>query len=197
MKFESPIILKGENIIGEAETGTGKTAAFVVPLLNKIDFKSKQTECLIVTPTRELAMQIETEIRKIGKYMDISLVTLVGGMSIQAQIKELNKKPTIVIGTLGRINDHLRNKKLDLSDVKYFVLDEADEMLKEGFKEDITIINNLIPSNKQTLLFSATISKQILSLSKNIMNDYTFITVKDKSNPSKNIDQYFIIMKEK
>lgn len=192
-----PVILKGENIIGEAETGTGKTAAFVVPLLNKIDFKSKKTECLIVTPTRELAMQIENEIRKIGKDMDISLVTLVGGMSIQAQIKELNKKPTIVIGTLGRINDHLRNKKLDLSDVKYFVLDEADEMLKEGFKEDITIINNLIPSNKQTLLFSATISKQILSLSKNIMSDYTFISVKDKSNPSKNIDQYFIIMKEK
>lgn len=192
-----PVILEGKNIIGEAETGTGKTASFVVPLLNNINFESKNVECLIVTPTRELAMQIVKEIEKMGKYMNLSYATLVGGMSISDQVRDLKRRPAIVVGTLGRINDHIRNKKLNLSNVKYFVLDEADEMLKEGFKEDITIINNLIPENKQTLLFSATISKEILTLSKSIMNDYEFISVKDKDKSSANIEQYYIIMKEK
>lgn len=192
-----PTILEGKNIIGEAETGTGKTAAFLIPLLNNIDFHSKQTECVIVTPTRELAIQIVAEIEKIGKYLKPSYVTLVGGMAMREQIQELKNKPSIIVGTLGRINDHLRSHRLDLSHVKYFVLDEADEMLKEGFKEDITAINKQIPENKQTLLFSATISKQILTLSKAIMNDYEFISVKDKNAPSPDIDQYYMIMKEK
>ena len=191
-----PLILKGDNIIGEAATGTGKTAAFVLPILNNINFASKQTECLIVTPTRELAMQIVGEVKKIGKNLNISYATLVGGMSIRDQVQDLKKNPSIVVGTLGRINDHIRNKKLDLSNVRYFILDEADEMLKEGFKEDITIINNIIPKNKQALLFSATISKQILTLSKTIMNDYKFISVKDKDHTPTNIEQYYIIMKE-
>ncbi|MDD2409254.1 MAG: DEAD/DEAH box helicase [Bacilli bacterium] len=191
-----PLILKGENIIGEADTGTGKTAAFIVPILNNINLDLKQTECLIVTPTRELAMQIIGEIKKIGKYLNISYATLVGGMSIRDQGRDLKNNPAIVVGTLGRINDHLRNKKLNLSNVKYFILDEADEMLKEGFKEDITIINKRIPKDKQTLLFSATISKQILALSKTIMNNYKFISVKDKENSPTNIEQYYIIMKE-
>ena len=192
-----PAILNGENIIGEAETGTGKTAAFVVPLLNNINFASGNVECLIVTPTRELAIQIVNEIKKIGQNLNPSYATLVGGMSIRDQVRDLRNKPSIVVGTLGRINDHIRNKKLDLSNVKYFVLDEADEMLKEGFKEDITIINKQIPKDKQTLLFSATISKQVLSLSKTIMDDYKFISVKNKVNPATNIDQYYIVMKEK
>lgn len=192
-----PLIMNGNNIIGEAETGTGKTAAFVIPLLNNIDFKSNQTECLIVTPTRELAMQIVGEIKKIGKYMNISLCTVVGGMGMREQIQELKSNPTIVVGTLGRINDHLRSKRLKLNNVKYFVLDEADEMLKEGFKEDITSINEQIPTNKQTLLFSATISKQILSLTKTIMDDYSFVSVKNKEKLTNNIEQYYIVMKEK
>ncbi|MDD4705690.1 MAG: DEAD/DEAH box helicase [Bacilli bacterium] len=191
-----PLILKGKNIIGEADTGTGKTAAFIVPIINNINFDSKETECLIVTPTRELAMQIIDEIKKMGKYLNISYATLVGGMSIRDQVKDLKKNPSIVVGTLGRINDHLRNRKLNLSCIKYFILDEADEMLKEGFKEDITTINKRIPKDKQILLFSATISKQILALSKTIMNDYEFISVKDKENSSTNIEQYYIIMKE-
>ena len=192
-----PAILNGENIIGEAETGTGKTAAFVVPLLNNINFASGNVECLIVTPTRELAIQIVNEIKKIGQNLNPSYATLVGGMSIRDQVRDLRNKPSIVVGTLGRINDHIRNKKLDLSNVKYFVLDEADEMLKEGFKEDITIINKQIPKDKQTLLFSATISKQVLSLSKTIMDDYKFISVKNKVNPATNIDQYYIRSEER
>jgi len=192
-----PLILKGQNVIGEAETGTGKTAAFVLPLLEMVDFESGNIEALIVTPTRELAIQIVNEIEKLGKYLNPTYATLVGGMSIREQAKVLKKKPTIVVGTLGRINDHLRNRKLDLSKIKYFVLDEADEMLKEGFKEDITIINQRIPKSKQTLLFSATISKQILSLSKTIADDYKFISVKNEFKSSTNIDQYYIVMKEK
>jgi len=189
-------ILEGVNVIGEADTGTGKTAAFVVPLLNNINFKQRNAQALIVTPTRELAIQIVNEIKKIGKPLKPSITTLVGGMSIRDQVKELKMNPTIIVGTLGRINDHLRNKKLDLSNIKYFVLDEADEMLKEGFKDDITAINNELPKDKQTLLFSATISKPILALSKTIMDDYQFISVKDEDSTSVNIDQYYIIMKE-
>ena len=196
-KESIPVILKGSNIIGEADTGTGKTAAFVIPLLNNINLNSKKTEALIVTPTRELAIQIVEEIQKIGKYMRPSYATLVGGMSIRDQVRDLSKNPTIVVGTLGRINDHIRNRKLDLSHVKYFVLDEADEMLKEGFKDDIDAINAQIPDDKQTLLFSATISKPILALTKRIMDDYEFVSVKDKDSSSKNIEQYYITMKEK
>jgi len=192
-----PVILEGKNIIGEAETGTGKTAAFVVPILDKIDFKRKQTQCLIVTPTRELAIQIVNEIEKIGKHLKPSYATIVGGMSIRDQVVALRKNPAIIVGTLGRINDHLRGNKIDLSNVNYFVLDEADEMLKEGFKEDIDAINDRIPENKQTLLFSATISKEIKKLSKDIMDDYEFISVKSKEKISTNIDQYYITMKEK
>lgn len=192
-----PTILEGVNVIGEADTGTGKTASFAIPLLNNIDFKKKEAQGLIVTPTRELAMQIVAEMKKLGKKIRPSIVTLVGGMSIRDQVKELKSKPAIIVGTLGRINDHLRSKKLDLSTVKYFVLDEADEMLKEGFKDDITAINNELPKEKQTLLFSATISKPILALSKLIMDDYKFISVKDKDKTSVNIDQYYIFMKEK
>lgn len=191
-----PAILAGDNIIGEAETGTGKTASFVIPLLNNIDFTSNQTECLIVTPTRELAIQIVKEIEKIGKYLNPTYTTIVGGLSIRDQVKELKKNPAIIVGTLGRINDHIRSKKINLSNVKYFVLDEADEMLKEGFKEDIDTINNLIPENKQTLLFSATISKQIISLSKSIMQHHKFISVKSDQQ-STNIEQFYIVMKEK
>ena len=192
-----PVILEGKNIIGEAETGTGKTAAFVVPILDKIDFKSKQTECIIVTPTRELAIQIVSEIEKIGKYLKPSYATIVGGMSIRDQERELRKNPSIIVGTLGRINDFLRGRKIDLRHIKYFILDEADEMLKEGFKEDIDAINAQIPITKQTLLFSATISKEIKKLSKGIMDDYEFISVKSKEKISTNIDQYYITMKEK
>lgn len=192
-----PIILEGKNIIGEAETGTGKTAAFVIPILNNIDFKSGNIECLITTPTRELAMQIVTELNKIGKYLNFSCATLVGGMSIQNQIDELRRKPSIVVGTLGRINDHLRGKKLDLSNIRFFVLDEADEMLKEGFKEDIDAINEKLPSSKQTLLFSATISKKVLKLSQELMDSHEFVSVKSKEKQSTNIDQYYLVMKEK
>ena len=192
-----PVILQNKNIIGEAETGTGKTAAFLIPMLNGIDFNSGNIEALIVTPTRELAMQIVKEITKIGKYLNVSYATLVGGMSIQDQNKDLKRKPSIIVGTLGRVNDHLRAGRLNLNHVKYFVLDEADEMLKEGFKEDIAAINSVIPVSKQSLLFSATISKPILKLSEAIMDNYEFITVKDKNSQSLNIEQYYMIVKEK
>jgi len=206
MKYESmmpiqekaiPVILNKKNIIGEAETGTGKTSAFLVPILNDIDFNSGKIESLIIAPTRELAMQIISEINKMGKYLNVRYATLVGGMPIQAQSKDLKNRPNIVVGTLGRINDHVRAGRLNLSGVKYFVLDEADEMLKEGFKDDITAINNELPKNKQTLLFSATYTKTILKLSEDIMDDHEFISVKDKDSQSTNIEQYYMILKEK
>ena len=192
-----PVILSGKNIIGEAETGTGKTSAFLIPILDGIDFSSGNIETLIVSPTRELAMQIVNEIKKTGKYLNVKYATLVGGMSILDQTKDLKNKPSIVVGTLGRINDHIRGRRLDLSKVRYFVLDEADEMLKEGFKEDIEAINNCLPTTKQTLLFSATFNKTILKLSETIMDSYEFISVKDKNSQSLNIDQYYMVIREK
>ncbi|MDR1782428.1 MAG: DEAD/DEAH box helicase [Bacilli bacterium] len=191
-----PAILNGENIIGEAETGTGKTAAFVIPLLNKINDENKTSQALIVSPTRELALQINEEIKKLAKYLNISVTCLVGGSSYKKQYSDLKKKPQIIVGTLGRILDHINNKKLHLSDIKYFVLDEADEMLKDGFIEDIISINEALINKSQTLLFSATINENIKKLSKKIMSDYHLISVKDKNNVSSTIEQFYIVLKE-
>jgi len=192
-----PIALKGENIIGEAATGTGKTFAFVLPILEKIDFEQKDIQSIILAPTRELAQQIEVEIQKLGRFLKIRTATLVGGMSMAKQIADVKKQPHIIIGTVGRVVDHLENKKLDISKVKFFVLDEADEMLKEGFIEDIIKINDLTNEDKQTFLFSATISNQILALTSKIMKNYLHISIKDATKANINITQQYVITKEK
>lgn len=189
-----PVVLEGNNVIGEAATGTGKTLAFALPILNMLDYEKKDPQALILAPTRELAIQIDNEIHKIDK--KVKTAVLVGGMSIRQQQDELRMKPQIIVGTIGRVIDQLKSKKFVLDNTDFFVLDEADEMLKEGFIEEIEYLNDLMINKKQTLLFSATISPTIKKLTKKIMDDYEHIAVEtDTSNP--NIEQCYVVTKEK
>lgn len=185
-----PEIQKGEDIIGLSQTGTGKTAAFGIPSIENVDIKNKKTQVLILAPTRELATQITDELRKYTKYLEgLKLLTVYGGQSIEKQIIPLRKGVQIVIGTPGRIMDHMRKKTLKLSNVNMVVLDEADEMLNMGFREDIEEILSQVPENRQTLLFSATMNDKIMAITKKYLNNPKKIKVKAKELTVENINQ--------
>ena len=151
-----PEVLGGHDIIGQAQTGTGKTLAFGSAILSKINESHDLPQALIISPTRELAMQINEEIKRIGKYKELTYVCVYGGSEIEKQIKIIKKGVDVVIGTPGRIMDLMRRKVLKLQAVDYVVLDEADEMLKMGFVEDVETILEKTNSHRQTVLFSAT-----------------------------------------
>lgn len=161
-----PKILEGRDIVAQAQTGTGKTLAFVLPILENINPKNPYIEALIVTPTRELAIQITAEINKLITDLDTNVLAVYGGQDVDKQINQLQNRISIVVATPGRMLDHLRRGTIDLSKVKRFVLDEADEMLHMGFLPDIEEIIKHLNRKRQTMLFSATIPQEILSLSK-------------------------------
>ena len=185
-----PEIQAGFDIIGLSQTGTGKTATFGIPAIENIDIKNKKTQVLILAPTRELACQITDELRKFTKYMEnIKLLTVYGGQSIEKQIIPLRKGVQIVVGTPGRIMDHMRKKTLKLSNVKMVILDEADEMLNMGFREDIETILEHVPEERQTLLFSATMNEKILAITKKYLKNPKKIKIKAKELTVENIDQ--------
>lgn len=162
-----PLLLKGVDFIGQAQTGTGKTAAFGIPIVEK-GKKGKKPFAIILEPTRELAVQVSSEISNIGKFKNIRVLPIYGGTSIERQIRALNRGVDIIVGTPGRIIDHINRETLILSDIKIVVLDEADEMLNMGFIDDIEKILKTIPPERQTLLFSATIPQPMM----NIVNKY-------------------------
>ncbi|RAL55704.1 hypothetical protein BLD25_04170 [Candidatus Gracilibacteria bacterium GN02-872] len=193
-----PVFLTGDkDIIGQAQTGTGKTASFGIPLLQLIDSKAKTTKAIILCPTRELAIQVSDEINSFSPDNKISTLLLYGGNPIRDEIRELKNKPNIIIGTPGRVIDHLNKGRLHLEDLEYFVLDEADEMLNIGFREEIEEIMKSTPKNKKTLLFSATMPKAIMDIVKNYMQDYDLISVKAENMTNTNIDQkYFEVRRE-
>ncbi|RKW25187.1 DEAD/DEAH box helicase [Candidatus Gracilibacteria bacterium] len=193
-----PVFLTGDkDIIGQAQTGTGKTASFGIPLLQLIDSKAKTTKAIILCPTRELAIQVSDEINSFAPDNKISTLLLYGGNPIRDEIRELKNKPNIIIGTPGRVIDHLNKGRLHLEDLEYFVLDEADEMLNIGFREEIEEIMKSTPKNKKTLLFSATMPKAIMDIVKNYMQDYDLISVKAENMTNTNIDQkYFEVRRE-
>lgn len=185
-----PEIQAGNDIIGLSQTGTGKTAAFGIPAIENINPVSKKTQVLILAPTRELATQITDELRKFTKYTEsIKLLTVYGGQSIEKQIIPLRKGVQIVVGTPGRIMDHMRKKTLKLSNVKMVILDEADEMLNMGFREDIETILEEVPEERQTLLFSATMNGKIMDITKKYLNEPKKIKIKAKALTVDNIDQ--------
>jgi ATP-dependent RNA helicase DeaD len=191
-------ILDGKNIVAQAQTGTGKTGAFGIPIVEKIDTKNPKPQALILTPTRELAIQVSDELKKFGKYKRLFTLTLYGGTSIDRQKKFLKfKKNHIVVGTAGRIRDLIERGVLKLDNIKFFVLDEADRMLDMGFREDIEFIFSQIPTKPQILLFSATMPKSILKLvDKFIGSDYEFIRVKPEEVVVDKIDQLVVKVKE-
>jgi len=196
-----PIILEGRDVIGKSQTGSGKTAAFGLPALDRIDtsISPKIVQVLILCPTRELAMQACTEIRKFSKYKEeIHVVPIFGGDSIDRQIMQLRQGCQIVVGTPGRIMDHMNRKTLKFSEVKMVVLDEADEMLNMGFIEDIELILTGTPEERQTILFSATMPKAVLDITKKFQKDPVTVEIKEPQLTVSTIEQfYFRIPKAK
>ena len=188
-----PVIISGKDVIGQAQTGTGKTAAFSIPVLDMVDADDKSLQAIVLCPTRELAIQVSTEIRKIGKYMHgIKTLPVYGGQPIDRQIRALKGGVQVVIGTPGRVIDHINRKTLKLDNVKMVILDEADEMLDMGFREDIEMILSKTPENRQTTFFSATMPKGILDLTKKYQKDPEHIKVVRKELTVPNIKQYYI-----
>ena len=193
-----PVVLEGKDIIGQAQTGTGKTAAFGIPMLQNINPKSRALQGLILCPTRELAIQVAEEIRKLAAFLSgIRVLPIYGGQDISKQIRSLKGGVQIVIGTPGRVMDHMRRHTLKVDTVKMIALDEADEMLNMGFREDIELILNELPEERQTLLFSATMPKPIMDIAKKYQKDATLIKVVKKELTVPKIEQYYYEVRPK
>lgn len=185
-----PIIMSGKDLIGNSQTGTGKTCAFVIPAIESIDLEDYSVQVLVLCPNRELAIQTCEEVRKLTKYTQgIGCVAIYGGEPIYKQIKDMKRNPQIVVGTPGRIMDHMRRRTLKLGKVKMVVLDEADEMLNMGFINDMEIILTSCPKERQTLLFSATMSREILQLTKKYQNNPEHLKMPSASLTVDNIEQ--------
>ncbi|WP_241773223.1 DEAD/DEAH box helicase [Bacillus sp. LL01] len=176
-----PAVLDGHDIIAQAQTGTGKTLAFVLPILEKVEVNNPETQALILTPTRELAHQITKEIKKLKENIDgLNVLAVFGGQDVQSQMKKLKGAQHIIVATPGRLLDHVRRGTIDLSTIKMLVIDEADQMLLMGFLPDIDIITSETFSSRQTMLFSATIPDEIHALAKKYMKHPKHIEIKEK-----------------
>lgn len=191
-----PLLLAGKDVIGHSHTGTGKTAAFGIPILERLDFTQDVVQALVLAPTRELAVQIHDEMMRMAKYIpNCKIVTVFGGDPITNQLYKLKKKPQIIIGTPGRTIDHLERKTIRFDNLKFMVLDEADEMLKMGFQEDIERIFESVPAERQTLMFSATMPKPILFLAKSYMINPELIKVIGEDATNQDVNQYYYKVK--
>ena len=166
-----PLALSGKDVIGQAQTGTGKSAAFGLPMLEKIDTNRNELQGLVISPTRELAIQTQEELYRLGRDKRVRVQAVYGGADIGRQIRGLKDRPHIVVGTPGRMLDHINRHTLKLGTVETLVLDEADEMLNMGFLEDIESIISRVPDQRQTLLFSATMPPAIKNIGVKIMKD--------------------------
>lgn len=193
-----PVVLEGKDIVGQAQTGTGKTAAYGIPMLQSIDPKLKCVQAVVLCPTRELAIQVADEIRKLAKYMSsIKVLPVYGGQEIVRQIKSLKTGVQIVVGTPGRVMDHMRRKTVKFDKVKMVILDEADEMLDMGFREDMETILTQMPEERQTVMFSATMPKAIMDIARTFQNDAEVIKVVRKELTVENIEQYYFEVRSK
>lgn len=192
-----PAALQGRDLIGQAQTGTGKTAAFGIPLIERLNENSGNIQGVVLTPTRELAVQVAEEINKIAQFKNISALPIYGGQDITRQIKALKKRPQIIVATPGRFMDHMRRKTIRLDSIEIVVLDEADEMLNMGFIDDIKEILQEVPDNRQTLLFSATMPRAIQEIAQQFMTEPTLISVKSKEVTVPNIEQQYMEVAEK
>ncbi|CAI3440792.1 degradosome RNA helicase CshA [Enterococcus cecorum] len=191
-----PLALEGRDVIGQAQTGTGKTAAFGLPMLEKIDPNNAQLQGLVIAPTRELAIQTQEELYRLGRDKKIRVQAVYGGADINRQIRQLKNRPHIVVGTPGRMLDHINRHTLKLSTVQTLVLDEADEMLNMGFLEDIEAIISKVPEQRQTLLFSATMPPEIKNIGVQFMQNPEHVRIKTKEMTADLIEQFFVRAKE-
>lgn len=190
-----PQILMGRDVLGCAQTGTGKTGSFIIPLVEILSSgksKSRMPRCLILAPTRELAMQVSEEFNVINKYFKLQMALLIGGVSFAEQDIKLTKGVDVLVATPGRLLDHIERGKVIIKEVKLLIIDEADRMLDMGFIPDIIKINKLLPRIRQTLFFSATLSKEILDIGKDLLINPKEITVSPSSSTSQNIESLFV-----
>ena len=188
-----PALMAGSDVVGLAQTGTGKTAAFAIPILSKIDTSSKATQALVLAPTRELALQVAEAFSRYGAHLpQINVLPIYGGSSYAVQLSGLKRGAQVVVGTPGRVIDHLERGTLDLSRIDYLVLDEADEMLNMGFAEDVERILSETPEYKQVALFSATMPPAIRKLTAKYLHDPTEVKVEAKTATADNISQRYI-----
>ncbi|MBL4955174.1 DEAD/DEAH box helicase [Neobacillus sp. YIM B02564] len=192
-----PLSLANNDVIGQAQTGTGKTAAFGIPLVEKVDKQLEAIQGIIIAPTRELAIQVSEELYKIGAGKRVRVLPIYGGQDIGRQIRSLKKAPHIIVGTPGRLLDHINRKTIRLDHVHTVILDEADEMLNMGFIEDIETILAEIPEERQTLLFSATMPAPIQRIAEKFMKDPKVVRVKTKEMTVPSIEQYYLEVQEK
>ena len=192
-----PLVLAGNDVIGQAQTGTGKTAAFGLPVLQQLDLDLRQIQAVIISPTRELAIQTQEELFHLGKEKRAKVQVVYGGADIRRQIKQLEQHtPHILVGTPGRLLDHIQRGTINLAHVKHLILDEADEMLDMGFLYDIEKIIQAVPAERQTLLFSATMPKEILKIGEKFMVNPQIVKIKAKELTTDLVDQYFVKTKE-
>lgn len=193
-----PNILEGKDLIGQSKTGTGKTASYGLPMIESMDIENRNIQAIVLCPTRELAVQVTEEIRKFTKYQEgVKCLAVYGGDSIERQIQSLKRGVKIVVGTPGRVMDHMRRKTIKLNDIKMVVLDEADEMLNMGFEEDIETILKETPQNRQTVLFSATMNKRILSIANKYLKNPVNVKIQSKELTVDKIEQLCIEIKGK
>jgi ATP-dependent RNA helicase DeaD len=192
-----PLLLGGKDLIGQAQTGTGKTAAFALPILEKIDPKLKKTQALVLTPTRELAMQVAEAVHSYATKMEhVSVIPVYGGAPIVPQLKRLERGAHVVVGTPGRLIDHLDRGSLDLSNIRIVVLDEADEMLKMGFIDDMEKILGALPAERQTALFSATMQDEVLRIAKRHLRNPERVEIEHHKINAPAIEQRFLNVSE-
>ena len=191
-----PAVCEGIDVVGQAQTGTGKT--YTIPMLMKIDPQIKKPQAIVLCPTRELAVQVAEEIRKLAKYMsDIKVLPVYGGQEIVRQIKSLKTGVQIIVGTPGRVMDHMRRKTVKFDNINMVILDEADEMLDMGFREDMETILTETPEDRQTVMFSATMPKAIMDIARNFQKDARIIKVVRKELTVSNIEQFYYEVRPK
>lgn len=190
-----PHIFNGSDIIGQAQTGTGKTCAFGIPAVDMLDLEIENIQVLVLCPTRELAIQSSEELKSVSKYKSgIRILPVYGGQPIDRQIRALKNHPQIIIGTPGRVMDHMRRRTLKLANLKMIILDEADEMLNMGFREDIDTILKEVPEERQTILFSATMPKEILDLTKKYQKNPVYVRISHKALTVPSIEQFYLMV---
>ena len=206
MGFEEPTpiqektivpIMEGRDVIGQAQTGTGKTCAFAIPAVQSLVEDNGRVQVLVLCPTRELAIQTAEEFQSVSKFVEgVRILPIYGGQSMDRQIQSLKRRPQIIIGTPGRVMDHMRRGTIKLDSLRMVILDEADEMLSMGFMEDMETILSKTPEDRQTVLFSATMSKPILDLTRRFQNDPEHIKILHKELTVQGIEQYYIEVRE-
>lgn len=189
--------MRGQDLIGQAQTGTGKTAAYGIPLIEKMEGAREKIQGLVLTPTRELAIQVAEELNKIAQYTDVHTLPIYGGQDIERQIRGLKKRPQIIVATPGRLKDHMQRRTIRLDELRMIVLDEADEMLNMGFIEDIEEILSATPASRQTLLFSATMPRAIQSLSQRFLRNPALISIQSKEVTVPLVEQNYLEVQDR